>query len=486
MANNLQDEFEMGRIPLRPLPYEYKSKAYTQELMIDISRSNPDEEPSMHIYVTDSVDRTKIYDLSAKIIEESFSGKDIKISIDGIQEPLNLQEILSYIYLRFIKMDNPSGFDITRDISEITNQSSKGVLLKDINDNTVFPVTRSDVIFDIHGKSLQERLDNISRVAFNNDYIKVSFTDQNVFNIVYPFANYFDNGNYMQLMIGTTIIDKSRYHIDEITSSDGNKYGCNIVFYNDTFEEDRRIDILYIYNTTNLTSTESNTIDGHIITNNSININKIDSVTNSYLINSQDTLPSSSAVYNMYKDLSDIITQSGNKSAFCKDLTPDATGFITINVANDEIVLSDHYIICTIPIENIKDKNVELTVTSLNNLIDRESINSKYNLIFNDKLSSGKILKLLINTNDCIILNVYDFKFNCTRYIYYSSTGNELDIDWSKLDYNDNGILEVYRNGIRLFKDLDYTLDIPNRILKLFVKTSEADRIIFECKYLTN
>ena len=52
------DQFNMGRLPLRPLSLNDKELAQTKELLID----NLGDDPSYHIYITDSKDRTRLID----------------------------------------------------------------------------------------------------------------------------------------------------------------------------------------------------------------------------------------------------------------------------------------------------------------------------------------------------------------------------------------------------------------------------------------
>ena len=52
---SINDQYNMGRIPLRPLALTDKANAQTKELIIDYKG----DKPTYHIYITDAKDRTK-------------------------------------------------------------------------------------------------------------------------------------------------------------------------------------------------------------------------------------------------------------------------------------------------------------------------------------------------------------------------------------------------------------------------------------------
>ena len=81
-----------SRIPVIALPYSEKHKAVPKELLIDYETG--------HIYVVSADDKSKIFDVTSKIIEkiESVTGDKIIVDIEGIGE-VNLTEFLEQIKL---------------------------------------------------------------------------------------------------------------------------------------------------------------------------------------------------------------------------------------------------------------------------------------------------------------------------------------------------------------------------------------------------
>ena len=113
---SLQDQFDMGRIPIKPLPFINKALVNKGELMVDHAGDNP----TYHLYITDPNDETKIIDLTSHMVREAF-GTSIMISIDGVDEPMTLDDIINFIYSRFTYPDNVNGYNYDRDISKITS-----------------------------------------------------------------------------------------------------------------------------------------------------------------------------------------------------------------------------------------------------------------------------------------------------------------------------------------------------------------------------
>ena len=57
---------------------------------------------------------------------------------------------------------------------------------------------------------------------------------------------------------------------------------------------------------------------------------------------------------------------------------------------------------------------------------------------------------------------------------------DETVIPFNALQYNNSSIIRVYRNGVRLFQDLDYHMDKMAETITLFVRTELDERIVFE------
>ena len=467
----LQDEFSMARLAIKPLAYENKDLAQRGEFMVD----HAGEHPTYHLYIVDPEDETKIIDITSYMVKEAF-GNSITVNIDGMEEPISLHDLMNFIYKRFTYPDDPNGFDYERDRSKVLDPSTQVVLLQDIDDIHYLPVTRVDAIFDENGNTLREILNSMTRLGFAVDYIQVAEDDQFVFEITYPFMNYTENGNYFELRCGTVIVDKSRYQAVDNTDEDGNVYGATITFFTERFEKNRRIDVLYIYNAKGALA-GAMALDGGQIAYRSISSSKLEKVTNNYNIPDETALVSAKAVYDLYNEFVNGINDSSNSCVYCVDQSSSSTS-IDVNIAPNGIFLTGKFIMLNILTSSTKSSNFTLNVTYGDS---STQFTKSYTLNFPSGIPKEKMVKAIISYNDAKILRISEYYTTVNRFIY-TCKDQEYNIPYGDLVYNTNSFVKVYRNGVRLFKDLDYTDDINNEIITLTVRTEEGERIVFEAE----
>lgn len=476
--SKLQDEYDMGRIPLRPLLYENRDKAYTQELIVDSHRSNPDETPSYHIYISDSTDRSILYDLTDLLLQSAFSGKDIYINIDGVENPISLYELMNFLYRRFIHINNPDGFNPDADKDKLKLPTNKIAFLQDINNEFIYPITTTDAIYDSDGNTLESRLSNMSRIAFIYDKIVIE-ENKYIYSILYPFSNYFSSGNGMFLYYNGKMISRSNYNILE---SEGNTF--SIEFKGIEFNNGDIIDIVYIYNSSTIDGSTYKSIDGHSISNRSININKLETVSDSYTVDDSESIATSRAVYRLYDIMCEMMMNKNKNAIYCKDLATFSSSMITINLSNDKVILDGHYLLVHILTQSSKNKNIKLSVVSLSDEINREPITTIYNIDLQEKVSANRIIRCVINASEAIVLDSHNIKIENSRYIHYCDSEQTI-IPFKGLTYYEDSIIHIYRNGVRLFKDLDYLINFSTETITLFTKTQPKEKIIFESQYLS-
>lgn len=393
---SVNDQYNMARIPLRPLAFKDKALAQTKELIID----NVGDNPSYHIYISDQKDRTKLIDITELIIKEVFpiiDADNFKISIEGALDAQNLKFIINYIYKRFLMPDDPNGFNYKNDLDKLYDPLTKSVLLKD-TDNTIYlPVTTTDNVFDSAGRSLQERLDNMIRVGFSTSYIRATTQSQTSFQIQYPFPDYSDGGNYIEVRIGTTYIDSSRYEIIDEKSSDGHVYNATLNLIDEGLENGRAINLLFIYNSADTSNGINEYMYGGLLANNSVSINKLEKSSDRYDLADSTSVATSKALFNLYK--------------FCCEalgLTPSG--------------------------------------------------------------STG---------------TAGSYKTSSARYVYTIKNDKENTISFSGLSYiaGEEHNIFVYRNGVRLFESIDYSINIANKNITVYVNTEQYEKFVFE--YIT-
>lgn len=467
---SLNDQFDMGRIPIKPLPYINKDLANKGELIIDYAGDNP----SYHIYITDPDNKSRIIDITSILARELY-GSSITVDIDGVEDPIPIHDILNFIYKKFLYPDNTNGFDYTIDRAKVTDPNNKVVILKDTNGKYFFPVVRADSVFDQYGNTVQERLDSISRIGFANEYIQAETNNQSIFEITYPFQNYLHGGNYIELRIGTVYVDKSRYQIVDKLDENGNSYGATITFFNDTFEEGRRIDILYIYNETSLINNEYTAISGGQIANGSISSTKLEKTTDTFTIPDGTSLATGKALYSLYTTLSDAISSNSNV-IFAVDES-ESENNITVDITHDAVnELSEKYIMLNVLINNAKNEHATFNLYYAGN-----SEPKSYNVDIPNGASPGKLVRFLINSNNIRVVGISAMHLTSTRHIY-SCRDQDTEIGFSDLSYDNNSFIKIYRNGIRLFKDLDYSINMQTSTITLFTRAEEGEIIVFEAE----
>ena len=243
MGNN--DQFKWGMLPLRPKSYTDRAEAQCNEILIDY-----EGDKSYHIYIVDSEDRTKYIDITQKIITDGFptiNADNFKITIENSPNAWTLKELLNRIFVNYLKPEDRNGFVYEEDLSKVMDEKTKDILLTDEEKNIYLPVTLTRNILDSSGQDLETILNSITRVGFSTSYVRATMNNQTSFEITYPFINYPEGGNYMEIRIGSTYIDKSRYEVINETNSSNEIYGATINFLDESVELGRAVNILYIY-----------------------------------------------------------------------------------------------------------------------------------------------------------------------------------------------------------------------------------------------
>ena len=480
MANTFQTEFDQARTPLKPLEYAHKDKAQTREFMIDYSGENP----TYHMYIVDPEDKTKIIDLSAKLLKEGYNSDDVTIEISGLEKPISLKNAIEFIYKRFVHIYDLNGFDPDKDMRKILDPTNKTILLQDPTGNYAIPVTRASAVFDEKGISIQDKLNKMSRIGFTTDHVMVINDNQSVFEITYPFADYISSGNYFELRVGTTFIAKDRYQIIDNVSNDGKSYSGTITFFNDTFESGRRIDILYIYNVSVNAENDINVVDGGTIANRTVTSDKLVKISDSFMLPDSTSVASSKAIYDAFASLFEALSSAECKVFFVKDTITYTNNKIVVSIMDQPVTIGNSYILLNILTASSKMSDVELEVVSTNQF-NGKSISHMYNITLpNNGISSGKLLKVLVNDKEAIVLSVVELKRKNARYIHYAKE-LENKIPFDRLEYDASSVINVYRNGLKLFEDLDYSIDYDTQVINLFVSTTERERIIIESESIS-
>lgn len=520
---SVNDQWNMSRLPIRVLPYQKKDLASCNEIIIDYLGDNP----SYHIYITDKNDPKILIDITQLIIEEMFPNASINannfyVTIEGLKDSQTLRDIINYIYKRFLMPDNPNGFDPVNDLDKIKDPTTKNILLTDTDGIIYLPITVAGNVIDSSGKSIQERLDDMTRLGFSTSFVRATTNNQSSFEFNYPFKDYPKYGNYVEVRIGSTYIDKARYEIINEKSADGSITSATLTFIDETVEKGRAINFLFIFNAKAVTGGKFENISGGAIADGTITSSKLEKVSDSFLLNDSTSIASSKALYNLFtryiNDINDrdehvyyyYDDSDGDILYYGREMDTISSGDVLNIIAKNKKTLSKgiriyhkpegnvYYAVDSETGETVNDLSIELdpggSIDSiqiqdpteqtdgeypsvLKDIIDIKKLYNKDGATPKTNLPAGRMIKLLYQ-NDCFyILNNNDIITN--RYIY-TCIDQETAISFKQLSYEYEDIINVYRNGVRLFEDLDYSMNSDSETITLFVRTEEGERIVFE------
>lgn len=468
---SVDDQFEHGRIPLKPLPYSRKDEGQCNELIVDYG-----EDASYHIYIVHHTDDTKCIDLTALIIKEMLPKADINadqfiITIEGEKDPSNLMDIINFIWKRFPYAEDPSGFVPEEDMYLVFAPTTKSVLLRTTDGTIQLPITTTDNVYDKNGRSIQERLDDMVRLGFSISYLYTTEQNQTTYEFDYPFEDYPD---FMEVRIGTTYIDKSRYTITKHYDSKHHYKSGTLSFIGESIENGRRIDLLWLFNSAYSPEGKLEFIAGSTIADGTIPTCKLDKVSNSFVYNDASSVATSKALHDLYVFLTDAMNNNSNNGIYyCVDEEKTSQSVIKVltpQIANGNII--------KVGIATNKDTNCTLKVNTGSDT-STYALKTPDGEIPNKKFKVNQMLTLKISGNDAIVIEGYNQCITTNKKIY-TCKDQEYDISFAGLVYYDGDIIHVYRNGVRLFEDLDYSINYSNETITLYVRTEDRERIVFE------
>lgn len=464
--SSINDQFEHGRIPIKPLPYKERELSQCNELMVDYG-----ENASYHIYITNHDNPDKYIDLTQVISNEILLGTEINanrftITIEGEKDPKSLMNIINYIWKRFSHAEDPSGFVPETDIDKVLSPNTINVLLQTTDGQIQLPITLADNVYDKNGNTIQSTLDNMTRLGFSVSYIYATQDNQTSFEFEYPFEDYPD---MLEVRIGTTYVDNTRYQITKHYTSEGHYSSATLDFIGETIENGRRIDLIWIYNSAYQDNGKVQFMSGSKIADSSISISKLEKYSDSYNYTNSNSVATSNALARLYKDLSKSINANNQNVFNCPDETTNpsiikadigratATGdIINVTTASEKSSSS---------VLSINNKSYPIKTPDGNSLVRG--------------FRNNQSITFKISENDAILLNGIGNEIRTNRFVY-TCKDQETVISYKDLSYYTEDLIHVYRNGIRLFQDLDYYINLNMQTITLFVRTEQGERIVFE------
>ena len=467
---SLNDQYEHGRIPLKPLSFENRNLSQCNEIMV-----NYGENGDYHIYMTHHNNPDTYIDITALIVKEMLPKAEINanqftLSIEGNENPQSLEDIINFIWKRFSHAEDPSGFVPETDMDKVLNSSAINVLLQTTDGTVQLPITSADNVYDKNGNNIQSRLDNMAKLGFSTSYLYAEQNNQTSFEFDYPFEDYSD---MLEVRVGTTYVDKSRYSIEKHYNAENHYTSGTLNFIGENIENGRRVDLIWIFNT-KYDNSDAEFISGGRIADSTIPICKLEQISNSYHYPNSNSIATSKALSDLYTDVSEALNANNQNVFHCAD---ENTSNDNIRVNISRAAVDGDIIIATLAAD--KKSTVKLSVGATGSSTKTYTIKTPDGNGLIRGFNNNQVIKFKIVGTNAIILSGISNEIRSNKFVY-DCADQEYTISFRNFNYNTGDLIHVYRNGVRLFQDLDYSLDTYSQTITLFVRTEEGERIVFE------
>lgn len=477
---NVQDQFWHGRIPIRPLAFKNKSVAYTNELIIDYGADG-----NYRMYMTDSNDPEVLIDLTEKIAnivsERGIKVADAEVEIEaGESKPLKeiLAEILHYI----LKADENTGFDYSRDFSKVVAPSTISSIISDGGQRAILPITLADNVFFKDGSTMQEHHSNLTRFTVSSQDITVLSNNTLTYQFNYPHEDYND---YFEVRVDGRTIDKTKYSIKNLMNGTHFSAGAVTFINNPGFSTDHNsvITVLFMYNGLAYKDATRKYMDGKIISVNSIPTSRLEKISDSYTLNDPSSIASSKALYDMGRNLNDTVASNADNTAYFYDFGEENVIEFRSNLI---FPLEKPVFLCNVLLAS--NKTFDATVTVRNGYKDMVTgipIVDASGKDITRGLPRGKIIQLLwVKEDNNFKLVSTDLSQLRSNRLVRKCLESETEISFDTLAYPVGASFSIYRNGLRLFEDVDYSIDYATQKINLFNATEENEVVVIEVLYL--
>lgn len=450
-----------ARIPVIPLPYKDKNLAVEKELMVEYGENA--EFPTL--WIVDEFDSSIHYNITQGIIDalHGSAGDDFTITIGSGDNSfiIKLGDILNLLYTISLTHDE------AWDINNIKEMMEHHTTIVDNQGVIYAPRTLSSAVYTEDGSTLDAKLDAISKIGMSVKTVEVK--EESRVEIKFPFINYLEQGNSFMLFVGTVLVEPDRYNIEDgyIVFNDPDDY----------VEVGRDCTFVFIYNSLTPDTGALLVMDGKYITPYTIETNRLAETSDSIDLNTNDSIATSRAVCTLRNVLNQRIDSlAGNVSVTCFVEEESTSTELIVKIPNYELVDSNM-------IHIRLRKNLGPNATLKVNDYDAYPIYNGDNKVSAGP-EAGEIINVSFSSLDerFYIYGVSNFKLETTYYHNSPETGSTtipFNLSYDKLVDKIN----VYCNRMRMFPDIDYTMNDSS--IELLDFTSEAgDLFTFELEQI--
>lgn len=361
---------------------------------------------------------------------------------DGWQQLLSVKEASKYV--------GP--------ITDIT----KATIMKD--GKRIAPLTTANNTYLESGETVEAKLKQMGVIATSFRTHLVTETKKR-FPIPVPFDNYFDMPNAFLVHIGTNYIYPNRYSIN----------GNDIVF-NEPVEMNRSINYTFIYNTkAPAVAGMINNIDGSLINRGSIPTDRMANVSDSPFLNSSSSVATSASVKTLFDLLVALCDEKNIISRAIAKPIATTTSALSLEVP-EGYTLADGNIIAVRFRANMP-ANGDLVVND-RTIPVYKSVASKLeagDITQNDEL----FLQYDAVHNRFYITNGMPYRMDTYNKVYTAPTDNISIISFSDASYLPGvDYMEVYLEGLKLVKNVNYRIDENAKAIHLIDFTMETGQVL--------
>lgn len=461
-----------ARIPVIPLPYSDRNLAVEKELIVDYGQDGK----FPNLYIVDQNDRTVLHNITAGIIDaiQGSAGDDFTVVIDNYknedgtysQATVNLGDILNLLYTISLTHDEVTPF--TNILNVLDDETKvKSTTIVDNSGIVYLPRTLSTNVYTPAGETVDVRLKSISKVGLAMRHVIATEERQQTFVVPYPFENYISEGNSFWIYVGGIMVDSRRYTLSADNTT------VTFIDSDDYVEKDRTCTFLFWYNSATPESGVLLVMDGKYITPGTIESNRLSNTSDSIDLNDPTAIATSRAVCTLRNTLNSRIDSLAGNTSITTIVDEDSTS-VELKV--------------TIPNYTLADSNMlhlrlrrDLAPSATLQVNDGPAlpIYDGNNRVAAGPLA-GEIINLSYNSLEgrFYIYGTTSFKLETTYYHNAPEEGSGV-IPFN-LSYNPLvDKLDVYYNGIKLFPDINFTLNEDSISLLDFVSEAE-DIFTFE------
>ena len=361
---------------------------------------------------------------------------------DGWQQLLSVKEASKYV--------GP--------ITDIT----KATIMKD--GKRIAPLTTANNTYLESGETVEAKLKQMGVIATSFRTHLVTETKKR-FPIPVPFDNYFDMPNAFLVHIGTNYIYPNRYSID----------GNDIVF-NEPVEMNRSINYTFIYNTkAPAVAGMINNIDGSLINRGSIPTDRMANVSDSPFLNSSSSVATSASVKTLFDLLVALCDEKNIISRAIAKPIATTTSALSLEVP-EGYTLADGNIIAVRFRANMP-ANGNLVVGG-RTIPVYKSVASK--LEAGDITQNDELFLQYDAVHNCFyITNGMPYRMDTYNKVYTAPTNNISTISFSDASYLPGvDYMEVYLEGLKLVKGVNYRIDENAKAIHLIDFTMETGQVL--------